>query len=325
MRISALFLVFTLFNLWSSGQTIKGKVFDKQTRDSLCYATIYLNGTFVGTSSDQNGKFELDVSKYPGMPLTISAIGYYSLTLTNYLNSDSLTIYLEPKTYELGEATVKDKSLERKRKKYLKLFRAEFLGTTNNASKCIIRNEQDITFNYTSDSDTIIAYALNPLQIVNSALGYQITYYLDKFEYYKKADATYFSGNMVFQENMDTGELNNQLIKRRREIAYLGSRMHFIRALWSDDIESTDFVLLNQHYEPVIARDIVAEHNGNKFIRNVGELYVNYLDKKTTLEFYSDFIYFEKNGFFNPGIKWSGDMGFQRVADWLPYEYSIDD
>ena len=325
MKIFTLIVLLSILSLSSNGQVIKGTVYDRQTNDSICYATIYLNGTFVGTSSNQNGYFELDVSEYNTMPLTISAIGYYSITLTNYLKTDYLNIYLEPKTYELGEATVMDKSLEKKRKRYLKLFRAEFLGTTDNARKCIIKNEQDITFNYDSDIDTIKAYALNPLQIVNNALGYRITYYLDKFEYYKNSDATYFSGNMVFQEDMDTGELTNQLIRRRREIAYLGSRMHFIRMLWSDDIESSDFVILNQFYEPVLVSDIVVEYNNNKFIKDAGKLLVTYLDRSSTLEFYADYIYFEKTGFFNPGIKWSGDMGFQRVADWLPYEYSFEE
>jgi len=84
-------------------------------------------------------------------------------------------------------------------------------------------------------------------------------------------------------------------------------------------------VILNQFYEPVMVSDIVVEHNDNKFLKDVGKLLVTYLDRSSTLEFYTDYIYFEKTGFFNPGIKWSGDMGFQRVADWLPYEYSIEE
>ena len=105
----------------------------------------------------------------------------------------------------------------------------------------------------------------------------------------------------------------------------MGSRMHFIRTLWNDKIEVSDFVLLNQIYEPVKASDIVYEYNHHKFLKNAGKLFVSYKGQKSTIEFYSDLIYFEKTGFFNQGIKWSGDMGFQRVADWLPYEYSLEE
>lgn len=36
------------------------------------------------------------------------------------------------------------------------------------------------------------------------------------------------------------------------------------------------------------------------------------------------FVYFDKNGYFDPsGIMWSGELARQRIADWLPYEYSV--
>lgn len=80
------------------------------------------------------------------------------------------------------------------KKKELKNPKNEFIGTTANANDCIILNEQDITFNYDSDKDTLRAYALKPLLIENKALGYKITYYLDIFEYYKGKETTFFVG-----------------------------------------------------------------------------------------------------------------------------------
>ena len=46
----------------------------------------------------------------------------------------------------------------------------------------------------------------------------------------------------------------------------------------------------------------------------------------SNLNFLKEQVLFEKDGFFDPsGLNWKGSMGRQRIADWLPYEYSIED
>ncbi len=82
--------------------------------------------------------------------------------------------------------------------------------------------------------DTLKAFALKPILIINKALGYNITYYLDKFEYYKPGNSFFFMGNIIFNED----STKKMLYERRRKNAFLGSRMHFFRALWTDDLNS---------------------------------------------------------------------------------------
>ena len=44
-------ILFVSFHLVSYNQVvIKGKIFDKKTKEKICFATIYFDGTFVGTS-----------------------------------------------------------------------------------------------------------------------------------------------------------------------------------------------------------------------------------------------------------------------------------
>lgn len=322
MRTLSLIFLSIILNTTAFSQVIKGTIFEKDTNTPVCFATIYFNGTFVGTSSDQNGNFELDISKNKSMPLTISAIGYYSVSLTNFSEIGPLKIYLHPKNYVLKDAVISAKSLARKRKRNLRLFKEEFIGTTENAKKCEILNEEDISFNYYSDDDTIKAYALKPIRIENKALGYKITYYLDKFEYYKRAQATFFCGNIIFNEDLTNDETQMQYYKKRRQIAYFGSRMHFIRALWSDHLNSSGYKVKDPTYKRLKERDIVFEDDwNNKFLTYHTNLYVEFYNRKSIIEFIDDSVYFEKTGFFNPGINWKGEMGKQRVADWLPYEY----
>jgi len=324
MKKLKLVFLFVILCATAFNQVIKGTIFDQKTDSVICFATVYFNGTFVGTSSDLNGKFRLNISKNVSMPLTISAVGYYSVTLTDFSTSEPLVIYLKPKTYDLSEAVISSKSLERKRRRNLILFKEEFLGITDNAQECEILNEKDITFNYDSDDDTVKAFALKPILVENKALGYKITYYLDKFEYYKRKEATFFSGNIIFQEDATTEETQKHLAEMRKN-AYLGSRMHFFRALWSNDLKSNGFTVNNSSYQSLLPKEIVIQPYNNKYLSYIENLYVDYGKSVSYIHFLKKNVYFDKTGYFDPsGINWKGRMAMQRIADWLPYEYSIE-
>lgn len=327
MRRLFLLFLFINFSISAYNQVVKGTILDKDTKRAIDFASLYFSGTFVGTHSDPNGNFELDISRYASMPLTISAIGYFSVTLTDYSPTKPLLIYMTPKVYELMEVTVKAKSLVRERRENLKIFRNEFLGTTGNALNCVIINENDITFNYGSDNDTLRAYASKPILMENRALGYKITYYLDKFEYYKESKSFFFKGNMLFDQDLSTEETQKQLFDRRRKYAYLGSRMHFFRTLWVNDLKSTGFKVKNSADEYLTYRDIVIEENGrNKYLRYKEDLGICYYTNSPNsyLVLLKDKIHFDATGYYDAsGISWEGTMAGQRIADWLPYEYSI--
>ena len=104
MRI--LFLLFLFINLYIAAfcQVIKGTIYEEKTNDIICFATVYFNGTFVGTLSDQNGNFELNISnENRSMPLTVSCIGYHSVTITEFSVTIPLIVYMQPQLYELKD------------------------------------------------------------------------------------------------------------------------------------------------------------------------------------------------------------------------------
>jgi len=319
-----LLFLFICFYTFGYNQVIKGTILDEITKDTICFASVYFNGTFAGTSSDKNGYFELNVSKNISMPLTISAVGYYSYTLTDFSTTEPLLIYLKPKVYELEDAVIRAESLERKRKRNLLVFKNEFLGTTANARQCEIINEKDITFNYDSDDDTLKAFALKPILIDNRALGYKITYYLDKFEYYKKSGATFFSGNIIFTEDASTEETLQKFVTNRK-LAYLGSRMHFFRALWSSKLKLNGFTVTNSVNENLLYEDLlIQDFKNNKFLTYPENLRIGYNIGGSYIVFLKRHVYFDQTGYFDPlGINWKGEMAEQRIADWLPYECAI--
>ena len=331
MRKLILIYLFTNFYIVAYNQVIKGTVLENKTRNPII-ATIYFNGTFAGTQSDLNGNFELDISKNASRPLTISSIGYYSVTLTSFSTNKPLIISMTPKVYEVKEVVISSKSLVMKRRANLNLFKNVFLGTTANARNCKIINENDITFNYDSDRDTLKAFASNPLLIVNRALGYKMTYYLDRFEYSKRDRSMLFTGTLIFNEDLANEETNSRLYERRRKNAFLGSRMHFFRELWADKLTSTGFIVKNSIGNSLFYKDIVEEsspdsqNNYIKYLKSNEKLSILYYTKLSYIVFNKGKVDFDKDGFFDKtgmSISWEGEMMDQRVGDMLPYTYIV--
>jgi hypothetical protein len=333
-RVFFIFL-FTGFNAIAYNQVIKGTILEKGTDNTISTAAIYYAGTFVGTLADKNGNFELDISKSTLLPLTISSIGYYSVTLTDYSTDKPLIIYLVPKLYELKEVVISSRPLFRKRKECLKLFKDVFLGTTYNARNCEIINEKDISFNYDTCQDTLKAIASMPILINNRALGYKIRYYLDKFEYYKINGTFFYKGNISFIEDLTSGKSDKKLSERfyekRRKNAYLGSRMHFFRALWSDDIKSAGFIVKNSANEYLRTRDIVIQEDSLcadslneqfKYLKYPETLQI-YYSGWSNIIFLNPIVNFNKDGHYDDlGIHWEGEMSIKRIGDLLPFEYN---
>jgi hypothetical protein len=260
------------------------------------------------------------------MPLTISAIGYFSVTSTDYFSTKkNIMIYLKPKAYELKPVVIKDKSLAKQRKKNLALFKAAFLGLTHNAKNCKILNEQDITFNYGSDKDTLMAYASKPILINNKNLEYQITYYLDDFKLNKKNNNISFTGNIIFKDLLKNPK-KKKLIEKRRKDAYLGSRMHFFRILWNNKLDSDNFIVKNSSGQELNNKDIVFPKDSvTKSLRYPNKLYVRYNTRNISIIYFSKKeVLFKRNGYFSPySIEWQGQMCEERIGDWLPYEYGL--
>jgi hypothetical protein len=329
MKKLILFILFITISLVSYNQVITGTVFDKKTNLAIDFASIYFNGTFVGTNSDLNGKFKLDISNNASMPLTISAIGYNSvaLKLTDFSIEEPFLVYMTPKVFELQEVVIGDKSLARKRRINLFLFKNAFLGSTANARNCEIINEKDIRFNYDSDRDTLRAFSSKPIIIDNRSLGYKVTYFLDEFELNKQNDSFYFLGSIIFNEDLTVDETKKKLYEAKREKAYIGSRMHFFRSLWENNLDSAGFVIRNEVGKNLGYKDIVFQEDSLiKFLKYPEKLYLRYDGRPypSYIIFHDEEVYFEKNGYFNPlGIEWEGQMGNQRIADMLPYEYEL--
>ena len=240
-------LLLLLFVTVSFAQ-IRGKVVDVNGKP-LVASNVYFDGTTIGTLTDKKGDFVIDNSFRLNTVLVVSFLGYQ----TQYLKSDSdkeLRIVLKEVAESLDEVIIKKDLFTRKQK--MELFRDQFLGTTPFGKASKIENESDIYFMYEKDGRILKAFSQNPLIIVNSALGYKITYELLNFEtkFWKLSissrDVTqsFFSGLSRFEEK----NVSSKMIKNR-EKCYIGSQLEFFRNLRNETLGKSNFLVFEKSFQ----------------------------------------------------------------------------
>ena len=108
--------LFLFLNLQLSGQTIAGKIVNASNSEPLIYATIGVIETSVGTITDEEGEFSLEVKGIPVNSLVrFSMIGFKSkiYTMEELINKDNI-IRLESEIYKLPEVVVNSSGKIRK-------------------------------------------------------------------------------------------------------------------------------------------------------------------------------------------------------------------
>jgi hypothetical protein len=326
MKKLAILCFSVLISYSGFSQILRGRVIDAETKKEIVYANVFLNSTTVGTLTDQSGHFALSIGNNEKLPVAVTAIGYYSELITDYSTDNLLLILLQPKTYELGEVVVKSKRTWKERTRRsnnMTIFRKEFLGGSSNALRSKILNENDIVFQNT-DNDILKAWSPRPLIVKNDVLGYEITYYLDTFEYSSSGESVRIYGNYIFRDVATEGPAREKAENRRR-LAYLGSTMHFFRSLWNNSLDSAGYIVKDIDNNVLHSYTIAGkEYSGGRYIIARGEVNIFYLSltNGTMFTLLRDSAYFDKSGYFDPvAINWSGVMAKQRIADLLPFDY----
>jgi hypothetical protein len=113
---------FTILFLLSSnvllfGQSISGIVFETNSKIPVAYVNIGIVGKDIGTVSDQNGKYTLQINpKYYNDTLKFSCIGYrtYSVKVSDFVKMNETNVKLEKRVYNMPEVVVRPKTLKQK-------------------------------------------------------------------------------------------------------------------------------------------------------------------------------------------------------------------
>jgi hypothetical protein len=239
MRWSLLLIL--LVTLPAYGQKLlKGMVVDEEKSLPVPGASIFLNNTSIGTTSDAQGRFELSIpqGKYE---LIVSSLSYATanISITSPAFPDTLTIRLKPRASTLENVVVEAYEKEGW-KKWGDFFIKNFVGTSEHASGCRILNPEVIRFRHNKKTGEVTATAYEPLMIENRSLGYNIRYQLEVFRYDAKTGYLLFQGYPFF-EPMGGGLAREKKWAKLREDAYYGSMLHFMRSLYRNRLVEEGF------------------------------------------------------------------------------------
>lgn len=339
-------IILLLFPVFIFAQNIKGKV-TNLNNESMEGASIYLDGTTIGTLSDNNGLFEISASNKYNTLLIVRFLGYEDIIVSNPYEKDFYTFVLVPKTNEIETVLVVKDGFTRKQK--MQLFKEQFLGITKYGKACKILNEDAIDFTYDLDTFIFKATSSEPIKVENPDLGYVIDFDLHNF-YVKFNFKTIKSAFVIESMYLGTAKYTDvnsedKIIKNRKDV-YLGSSMHLFKSVIDNSWSPKGFILYEgkysvkpDHYFKVAKANDLYEVTVSK-TNNASELNLGGISRTG---FYADFnllynkkrqsrVIFKTKTFFidNFGntthrdqIVFGGDIGQQKVGNTLPLNFEL--
>ena len=253
--------------------TIKGTLKNEEG-NPLEGATVFFNNTSLGTTTNKNGQFELAIPVESGTyNLVISFVGYETFKqqlVFPILQLEPLTVTLLPRPGKLPNVIVKPHE-KGDWNTWGKLFSDLFLGIMPESGGCKMLNYNSLEFKYYSKGDILEVTARKPLIIINKALGYQIDYILEAFEYSGISQKVHFVGYSKFTELKPNNlKVQNNWEDARKRV-YYGSQMHFMRALFANRLQQEGFLVKREKRVP----EPLEKHNPDEAATTLKDLIPN--------------------------------------------------
>ncbi len=353
--LSVLLIPVSIFAQNSSWQ-ISGKVIDMD-KSVVPFASIFVNNTRIGTSTNENGFFTLTIpTRIQQVELVITSVSYTTIKkkLTDKdPNLQNLVIAFESgiQLKEVAITAKRDKEWKRK----WKIFEQGLMGESDLRSSCTILNPEVVRLEYDKDNN-VVATADKPLIIQNNALGLIIYYQIDFFE--TDGVKTLYSGSKFFK-NLDSNntDLQKKWVKPRKE-AYVNTFRNFLVSLSQQKLKENRFVVYKilvpktmyfgktSVTEEIFKKSIVLcraediffyDYNTEQFtLYSDKPLMIFTMNKNATVRVFSDFPYmysiinlpnsyfnFTANGWLSKpnGITIRGFWGDEGFANMLPDDY----
>ncbi|MCB0388402.1 MAG: carboxypeptidase-like regulatory domain-containing protein [Winogradskyella sp.] len=352
--VISLFLFLGIFSL--RAQQVSGIVYNKATQEPMEGVTVYFNNTTRGTITNSKGLFKIDLNEDIRTSLVVSFLGYKKIVQNNYIEDKVYKFYLEEEVSVLNEVFLssKDKKSRKKdrseddkeawsQKRKLNEFKKHFLGESKQAKSCEILNEDDIILEYDITIKKLSASSKTPIRILNKYLDYEITYDLQEFDidYVKdtlvnsirnttsivyKPGTVYYKGTSFYK---DLNENSIEKNKKRRNLAYQGSVLHFMRAIYSDSLHEQGFKFFykNEEVAPRYSLNVNDTEDSNSkevclfrpiLVSDIFGSFSKIIPNEDIECFYVDSF-----GNHSPvkAITFFGSMGNQRIGDALPLDY----
>jgi hypothetical protein len=235
-----LFFISVLICLAGQGQfTLKGLVTEAGSKKNIAGASVFLSNTSIGTVTNNAGEFELAVPS-GRFDLIVTFVGYETLVKVITGKTDEiLKLEVTPKAQVLADVVVG--SFEKNGwEKWGRLFTEFFVGTSELAERCSIKNYEALKFRHNKKQNKLTVMASEPLIIENKALGYTVQYKLEDFQYDFNGKFLSYYGFPLLIPMEGSNAKQNRWVKSREE-AYYGSIGHFMRAIYNNKLKEEGF------------------------------------------------------------------------------------
>jgi hypothetical protein len=252
-----------LFPLNVFSQNITGKIIDDQTQNGVDFATVYVNGTTIGTISNKEGLFSLQLRGIV-LPcqIVISHISYVSRSVRIYEYRDTnITIGIVPRVVEITEVSVVEKGLRREN---IWHFRRVFFGNDIWGKNAILENDSVLNFKteyFEGDSaeaglkgelKSFTVKSSAPLKINLPLLGYDLQ--LDLISFTEKFDTSQNGyllstlGTYYYKQKVAGSKSRENKYRRNRLRAYYYSPQHLTRSLFDNKLHENGYLIYSITY-----------------------------------------------------------------------------
>jgi hypothetical protein len=268
--------------LWTatglSAQTvISGTVKSSKDNSPVESASVYINGTSLGTTSDKDGHFTISKVNFPSL-IVISHVSYEMATLQlDNIPAKPLEIMLNEKMQEINSISVTGKDMWNENYKMFKkhfLYRDEFASTVkflNPKEALYFSRRVDSTvrpvdkcdyilkafgkkFNWTGDSLFIIEYekifstkTTVPLVLLLSNMGYKVRMDIEFYNVMnyntEKQSSHHWSSYSYSIPVEPLSESEEKKFETNRHKAYYNSMRHFEKSLFDNSLKENGFII----------------------------------------------------------------------------------
>jgi len=283
---------------------LSGIVLDSLDQKPVPFATVFINGTIKGTTTDAEGKFTIPNISIPAQ-VVVSHLSYVSkVTQIDSENTKGLKIVLNSEVKNLPEISVGEKSL---RQQNLIVFKKLFLGENVFGQTAELKNDSALIFNrhytleimvvtdsiqdeidsgrlnqraiesWSADSTSInVRRKLNievtadePLIIDMPKLGYQLHLELILFtaEYSKRNVQSAFKGYFYFQPYLNVTKGKAKKYAKNRQYVYYNSSQHFFRSLFQNKLAKNGYRVIEKNYDKSKGRDVYQDFDINRYVK----------------------------------------------------------
>lgn len=332
--------------------TVSGTIIDSASREPLSLASVFCQNTTIGTSTDKQGNFSLQLRSSGGYDLIITYTGYQ----TKQIRISEADRQLPPIEMIKEDKTMSEVVIRSSNEvpdgweKYGSFFFDNFIGSTPNAKKCVLENPEALKFYFLKRSNKLRVLATEPIRITNNALGYSLTYTLDSFVYFYSNDVSLYRGYCLFAER-DTSFKVKKEWSNARENAYKGSKLQFMRGYYDSTLKADGFFIAllkendDKSFDPVSNPYDSAYYNVLDSTHEVELWYprkisVTYgvkpepeyikqfkmpakLSVQVSYIDITDWIAIKENGYYYDQRNWvnQGYWSWKNIGDLLPYDY----